>query len=425
MPFEDFPEDPGDFDEGDLDPADDDDDPLGLPLPPEDRLWRHPSEIGSQLAGARRTSSRPRTWMVGIVAGSVGALLAAALSLTIVELRGTTVVERVIERAPSVAEPIDVPAVLVPDTDTPLITRQTNPALARVESSTPLGVRSGTAISFRRGGYFVTRADLLANEQTVTVVLPDGEELEGRVVGADEFTNVGVVQAERANVPVARFGTANDLVLGDPIIVLGLDVDTSAGIVPTVTKGLISGMDRRLDPADGAVLHQLLQTDARISPGSLGGPMLDVGGDVVGLVTAVQTDAAGAAFGYVTPADQALDVANSLVDGGTPSDVWLGVQGSSLSADVADDLGLAGGALVGLVEEESPAQAAGLAVGDVITAVDGTAITSRTDLELRLREHAARQTIEVEYLRDGAIARAYPILARPPRPAAGSIWGVN
>lgn len=425
MPFEDFPEDPGDFDEGDLDPADDDDDPLGLPLPPEDRLWRHPSEIGGALAGARRTSSRPRTWIVGILAGSVGALLATAFTLVIVELRGTTVVERVVEPAASVAEPLDVDTLFDDEADARVITRQTNPAMARIESRTPLGEESGTAISFRRGGYFVTRADLLGNEQTVRVILADGQELEGRVIGADEYTNVGVVQAEDANVPAARFGTASDLVLGDQVIVLGLDDDTSAGIVRTVTDGLISGMGRRLTLANGDILHELIQTNALVSPGSLGGPMLDVDGDVVGLLTAVERGD-GAGFGYATPADLALDVANSLVDDGTPADVWLGLMGSSLAPDAAEALGLPGGALIGAFDPEtSPARAAGLAVGDVITGVDGVPITSFTDLILRLREHRPRETIEIEYLRDGVIDTAFPILAETPRPPAGSIWGVN
>jgi S1-C subfamily serine protease len=184
-------------------------------------------------------------------------------------------------------------------------------------------------------------------------------------------------------------------------------------------------MGRRVTLADGGILHELIQTNALISPGSLGGPMLDVDGDVVGLLTAVE-HGDGADFGYATTADLALDVANSLVDDGTPADVWLGLMGSSLTPDVAEDLGLAGGALIGALDDEtSPARAAGLAVGDVITAVDGVPVTSFTDLILRLREHRPRETIEVEYLRNGVIDSAFPILTETPRPPAGSIWGVS
>jgi S1-C subfamily serine protease len=145
----------------------------------------------------------------------------------------------------------------------------------------------------------------------------------------------------------------------------------------------------------------MIQTDAPISPGSSGGALLNGGGDMVGLVTAVGSGE-GSGVGFATPVDVARMVAAQLIEDGTVTWVWLGIHGTDVDLATAERVGMATGALVREVVADGPAARAGLAAGDVIVALDGAPVASMSALVVGLRTHGPGDTVEIGYLRDGA-----------------------
>jgi S1-C subfamily serine protease len=371
------------------DESDDDAAAFGAPLPPDDRLWRHPSELGP-VAGStdlavhadRRTGSS--AWGIAVVAGLVG----AALSLGVVAMAGgfqSKVVEKpVVEKVPvrAVAElAAQQPGVVG-------ITRTVAPTIARVEVATSKGSSVGSGVMFRDDGYLVTDAHLLESATAVQVVLADGRSVPGTVVGSDPWSAVGVVKIDAGQVPVATFGSATGLQIGQTAIAIGAPEGTSSG--PSVTVGVVSALGKQADSMEGVDLRDMIETDASAANGSTGGALCDSSGVLIGLVTTV-AQPNGANLDFAAPVDVVRSVAEDIIETGTARHTWLGVEGAD-----AD-----GGARVTKVVGGSPAAQAGLANDDVIAAVDGTKIGSMSALRVTLRGHHAGDTITLVVSRSG------------------------
>ena len=371
------------------DESDDDAPGFGAPLPPDDRLWRHPSELGP-VAGLtdaatdtdRRTSSS--AWGVAVVAGLVG----AALSLGVVALAGgfqSKVVEKpVVEKVPvrAVAELAAQSAGVVG------ITRTVAPAVARVEVTTASGSTAGSGVMFRDDGYLVTDAHLLQSASAVQVSLADGRSLPGTVVGSDAWSAVAVIKVDAGQVPVATLGSATELQIGQTAIAIGAPDGQSAG--PSVTVGVVNALGQQEESVEGVELRDMIKTDAAAANGSTGGALCDSSGVLIGLLTTVaQPD--GSNRDFAAPIDVVRSVAEDIIATGSARHTWLGVEGAD-----AD-----GGARVIKVVGGSPAAQAGLASEDVIAAVDGTKIASMSSLRVTLRGHHAGDTITLVVSRSG------------------------
>src|SRR5205085_4093132 len=153
---------------------------------------------------------------------------------------------------------------------------------------------------------------------------------------------------------------------------------------------------------DGPPLLDMIQTDASIEPGSSGGALVDYDGNVIGITTAIAVSDNGTqGVGFVIPIDIARETAEQLIDTGKVVHVWMGVEGEDVDADTADQLRITGGALVKSVRGKSPASAAGLTARDIITQVDGKAVTSMGGLIVALRSHRPGDAVAVGYLRNG------------------------
>ncbi len=413
---------------------DDDGGGLGPPLPPEDRLWRHPSELGSgaaRPAGAPLVTAptapgaaprRPASpWLIGAVAGLAGAGLTLA-SLTATGAFDDQVIrQQVVERvAPSPASTLPVSA---PPGQTGLpavatLAAGVGPAVARVEvtrTSTPdTAVGDGTgagaagdgtttavgsAVVFRDDGYLLTSADLVEHSLAIGVVLGDGQARQGRLVGTDPLTDVAVLQVEAVGLATAVLGSAVDLAVGQPTLIVGSA--TTPGADPAVTTGIVSALGRTLEADGGGAppRHGMIQTDAPLDPAATGGPLVDRRGAVVGITTDPPDAATGEGLSFATPIDTARRVADQIILTGAAHHPWLGIEGSDLDARHAGDLQLAGGAQVATVTEDSPAETAGLAPDDVITAVGDVRIASMADLVVELREHDPGDVVLIAYRR--------------------------
>ncbi|HEV3495296.1 MAG TPA: trypsin-like peptidase domain-containing protein, partial [Actinomycetes bacterium] len=199
--------------------------------------------------------------------------------------------------------------------------------------------------------------------------------------------------------PVAELGSTSELKVGQQAIAIGSPLGLTGG--PSVTVGVVSALHRSVRTRTGHNLMDMVQTDAPIAPGSSGGALLDAGGRVIGITTAVATTDTGAeGFGFATPIDTARNVAEQLITTGKVVTVWLGVEGSDLDGATALDLKVDGGAMIEQVRTDSPAEKAGLAARDVVVGVDGKPVTSMGMLAVAVRARRPGDVITLDVVRD-------------------------
>ena len=389
-------------------PTDDEPDDASASSPPpspDDRLWRHPSELGSAqpVVIVSSRGSRRKVATIGLLSGALGA--AAALALVMVMggfHRGNTVaVEQVQLPQPSDPAPSEL-----------AIAQRVMPAMARVDVSKATGTSSGTALVYRNDGHLVTSADVVDGAESVSVQLPDASVVPAQVIGVDRSSDVAVIKIDRTQMPTAVLGVKAQLVLGQPAIAIEC-VPGKPGS-PDISVGLISALGRRVDAADGSSLHDMIQTNVRISATGSGAALIDSTGAVIGLVTrrgqpvkdvAQHTTGTGTAATlvprYATPIDYVKQVADELVLNGRVAHPWLGVESSDLSEAEVSQAGRAGARIV-QVAPGSPAEIAGLQPGDVVISVDDHAVSTSSDLVVALRTHKPADSVSITYLRDGS-----------------------
>lgn len=387
---------------------DEPDDAFGFqpPLPPEDRLWRHPSELGP--AGADRPITivnRPqapvRLWLVA----ALSAVLGAGGTLGILALTGTFDDE---VRTPPV-EVVSIPVPKQPRAEALAVADGVRPAVARVQGDGPAGPTSGTGVFFRTDGYLLTSADAVNGATSIEVVLHDGQIEAGQLVGTDTENDIAVVKVERSDLASATIGQPSGLQMGENTIVISF---TERPDAPIIGEGLVSGLRQKVKH-EAATMHGLIQTSVRLHTDATGAPLIDSSGAVVGIVTRRGTSpdatrpagvqrgsgSSGAEVWFATPIDWAKRLADQIVTHGRVVDeVAMGVTGGDLPVEKQEDLGR-GAAAVQEVVPGSAAEAGGLAPGDLITAIDGMPVTDWSDLVLAVRLRRPGETVSVTYLR--------------------------
>lgn len=384
-------------------PDDEPDDAFGFqpPLPPDDRLWRHPSELGSGASGHAVTIvNRPkvagRVWLVGIVS----ALLGSAATVAVLVGFGAF-------HHPKTTPPVETVPISVPTetgADELAWAEPVLPAVARVETETPNGTRRGTAVVYRSDGHLLTTSDAVEGATAITITFADGSGESADVVGIDSADDVAVLKVDRTDLPTATIGSASTLELGERAIVISSASDRPGA--PTVGVGLISGLSQRVEESDGDVMHDMVQTNVRLSPDASGSPLVDSSGTVVGIVTRRGSDPSASGrdssteleVRYATTIEWAKRVADDLVETGHVRQVWLGVRGADLTDNEIAGLGR-GGAKLMSVADGSPAATAGLQPGDVVLGVDNQFVTSSSDLVVALRIHQPGDAIAISYRR--------------------------
>ena len=233
-------------------------------------------------------------------------------------------------------------------------------------------IGSGSGVIFRDAGHLITNTHVIENAAAYQIVLADGTVFEADLVGADRRTDVAVLRpAEASNTKFApaTLGLAAALRAGETAIAIGSPLSLRGG--PTVTVGVISATNRRLQSPQGDWLYELVQTDAPISPGSSGGALVDARGAVVGITTVIAVTEVGAeGLGFATPIEIAHDVAQDIIQWGRPRHGRLGIRGSDAAAQLLPPSHNAG-VLVQSVDSDGPAARGGIEVGDVVVELDG------------------------------------------------------
>lgn len=379
-----------------------DDEPGSPLLPPDDRIWRHPSEVGGHGASRVEAPAAPippgrRWWPAGVVAwllagATVGALLVSVSGVgRAVRTVSVPAVELVV--APGSMGPMTAPPEIVVG-----IADHLRAVVVKVRADGAGGPGEGTGVIFRSDGHILTNHHVVRGARTVIVTTADGLQLAGSVVGSDAETDIAVVKLETADdsVATAVIGSASTLRIGQMALALGASTD---GGRPTMTVGVVRAVGMDVRAPGRSPMTEMIQTDLPVTVASSGGPLVDAAGAVIGITTdlAGSTPETGRA-GYATPIDVARDVAVQLITTGRVARSWLGIEGEDLDTPTASSLGLSGGARVKGVTADSPASRAGLAAGEVVTSLDGQPVRSLSGLKALLRSHQPGRVVSLSVL---------------------------
>jgi serine protease Do len=295
------------------------------------------------------------------------------------------------------------------------------------DDETPAPRRRGRAVQQAEGsgvivsedGLVLTNNHVVAGADKIEVTLGDGRALAASVVGTDPRTDLAVVRVPAKDLPAAELGKSAELEVGDWVIAIG----SPFGLEHTVTAGIVSGLGRQgvVNPQN---YENFIQTDAAINPGNSGGPLVNLRGQVVGINTAIASRTGGfMGIGFAIPIDLAKKIADQLGTAGRVSRGYLGVGIQDLSPELARRFGLDGrtaGALVGGVVPKGPADEAGLAAGDVITAWNGQRVATTQELRNIVADTRPGSEARVTYVRGGKEAEARVKVGELPEQEAAS-----
>ncbi|GAA4841504.1 trypsin-like peptidase domain-containing protein [Saccharopolyspora rosea] len=376
---------------------------LGPPAVPEDRSdGGEPTEQGPLLS-AREVLFGRRVRPRALVALGAAALLLAVVGGFI----GRITAEE--------GNPLTNPDVTLADVEqgkprpkgtTAAVAKRVVPAVVSVEVRLGSQGGSGSGVVIDGNGYVLTNNHVVSmasdspNAQ-VSAVFHDGTRAPARIVGRDVKTDLAVLKVEVANPTVAQLGDSHDLTVGDDVIAIG----SPLGLAGTVTTGIVSSVHRPVrlagEGTDTNAVIDAIQTDAAINPGNSGGALVDANGAVVGINSAIRTlgstsgEGGSIGLGFAIPIDDARRIAQELIRTGRAQHADLGVNAKSVSDGLAD------GAQVQNVRDGSPAAAAGMAEGDVITKVGDRRVGSADELIVAVDRHQPGEHVPVTVVRQG------------------------
>jgi serine protease Do len=266
------------------------------------------------------------------------------------------------------------------------------------EGAVAMGAGSGFFIS--GDGFIVTNNHVVADATEIMVKMADGRELEARLVGRDESTDLAVIKVEGTEFPFVNFEESAQPRVGDWVIAVG----NPFGLGGTATAGIVSAQGRSI-PDPTASYVDFLQIDAAINRGNSGGPTFDIYGRVIGVNSAIYSPTGGSVgIGFAIPASVAKPITDRLMRGETIQRGYLGVIIGNVDADIREGLDLPAGttgAYITEVTKGAPADVAGLQPGDVVIRFNGDTVASSTELTRRVAEVQVGQPIRLEILRDG------------------------
>ena len=257
----------------------------------------------------------------------------------------------------------------------------------------------GSGVIISTDGYIVTNNHVVDGATKLRVKLNDGRVFDAKIVGKDPTTDVALIKVESENLPILRFGSSDDLRLGEWVLAIGSPFDLQS----TITAGIVSAKARQLDVIPNEFrIESFIQTDAAVNPGNSGGALVNTRGELVGINTVIKSST-GSYIGYsfAVPESIVRKVVNDLREYGLVQRALLGVSFRYIDQDFIDQLGKetgiseVGGAYVASVVEGGSASEAGIRKGDVIVEIDGVKISSPTTLTEQIGKHRPNDRINL------------------------------
>jgi serine protease Do len=270
----------------------------------------------------------------------------------------------------------------------------------------------GSGFVWSTDGIIVTNNHVVEGASRVSVIFSDGTQVSAKLIGVDPDSDLAVLRVDSRNLTAAPVGTSSDLMIGETVVAVG----NPFGLSGTVTTGVVSALGRSVpSKEEGRTFTDFIQTDASINPGNSGGPLLNIEGKVVGINTAILGNAQG--IGFAIPVDRARKVIQDLLRYGQVHSAWIGAVTNTITPEEAKRLAIRAtrGAIIARIFAGSPAQAAGLRPGDVITAVEGKPVDSREAFATFTSTIPSGQPVQLTVLRDNSPRTITIKPAEPPR----------
>jgi len=237
---------------------------------------------------------------------------------------------------------------------------------------------NGSGFIFTQDGYILTNSHVVHNATGLEVTLSDGRQFPGELIGDDPETDIAVIRIHAPNLVAAQLGDSQLLKAGQLAIAIG----NPYGFQTTVTTGVVSALGRSFRARSGRLIDNIIQTDAALNPGNSGGPLVTSHGEVIGINTAVIMSAQGICF--AVPINTAKTILMPLIKDGFIQRGYIGIGGQNVPLPrrtvLFHELSVESGVLIISIEDDSPAQAAGLVEGDVIVGINNQPIASIDDL---------------------------------------------
>ncbi len=263
---------------------------------------------------------------------------------------------------------------------------------------------TGSGIILTSDGYIATNYHVVSyydeyEDVIISVILDDGTELEAALIGGDKANDLAVIKADTKGLelPAATLGSSEDLNVGEVVVAIGNPLGTQ--FAGTVTMGIISALDRSISSENTA--ETLIQTDAAINPGNSGGALINSQGQIIGITSSKIADTDVEGLGFAIPIDFAKPIIEDIIQYGYVKDrPATGISGQTVSSALARYYGLPQGVMVTEVDLNSGAEMAGIEAYDIITEIDGKAITSMSDIQSINETHSVGDIIQVTFYRN-------------------------
>ena len=308
----------------------------------------------------------------------------------------------------------NTPAVRAAKAVGPSVVGITNKAVARDWFNNPVETEGvGSGVIFRSDGYIVTNNHVISGAKEIIVSLADGRSLKGKLIGADEVTDLAVVKVEADNLPAADFGDSDQIVVGEPAIAIGNPLGLE--FQGSVTSGVVSALNRTLDISDKRV--KLIQTDAAINPGNSGGALVNADGEVIGINSAKVAAGGVEGMGFSIPSNTVQNVIKELMDKGYVARPYLGVTvfDPSTAGRYGYQLNIDKGVYVFRLTLGGPADKAGLQRGDIILKIGEVEVNSVSELRQKVGEYKVGDSVKVTFDRNGSTRTVDLVLEEMPR----------
>lgn len=370
------------------------------PIPPP--TTRRSFSVDTTTSGMPAPSSPPRrrrAWLIVplslavILAGIGGGLIGASTHEDVAPV--------IVEQARAPRTMPALPAVAAPTViaDPIIVGAAVIPSIVTVEMGSSSGntftrAGSGSGVVLDRSGHIITNHHVVEVGDAARVVLSDGRVYEAELVGSDPLTDLAVLRIPATDLVPITLGSTSDLVVGSPAIAVGSPLGLEGG--PSLSVGVVSALGREVQTGPDTVLYGMIQTDAPITSGSSGGSLVDETGALLGITTAVGVSNIGVeGIGFATPVEIVERITTELIATGTVSHALLGISGATAYDETGDGGFVPVGVTVGAVAADSAAETAGITVGDVITAIDGTPVRTMDELITALRRVGAGEPVIV------------------------------
>ena len=278
----------------------------------------------------------------------------------------------------------------------------------RDENGDFISVGGGSGVVIEKNGLIITNHHVIEDATDVRVIFEDGRMYESEIIGSDRLTDIGVIKINIESLTPISFGNSSDILVGDLAVAIGHPL--TLGAAPTVTTGIISALDRRLDVGSdamntGVTLFGLIQTDAPITRGSSGGALLNQNGELIGITTAIATADVGAeGLGFAVPINLAMSIVKDILDDGKVLHAFLGILGAQYFEVADDGARIFSGVLIqelyGPADDIYAIGKAGALPGDIIKKVNDIDVTTLDQLITILRSMRAGDEITIEIERN-------------------------